>query len=185
MPLPRPTLRLLRRGALAALLAAGALLGGCASVKETANEIFGRGNALEARLRSPNSAATGVVRVFDSRDGVAIQMSLYSVPFGTYRVALHERGNCSSPNLFSAGPAWAPAGSGKSPDDLLPQFYTNTEGEMTSYNAFIKGARVEGPLSLRGRVVVVHLGTKVGDAVPGLPNNRVACGVLDSLKSLF
>ena len=24
---------------------------------------------------------------------------------GTYRIAIHERGNCSSPNGFSAGPA--------------------------------------------------------------------------------
>ncbi len=173
------------RDAMPALFAAGTMLAGCASLKETGNEIFGRGEGLEARLRAPNSSASGVVRVFDYRDGVALQMTLYNVPNGTYLIALHERGNCSSPNLFSAGPAWAPAGSGKSPSELLPQFNTDSLGDMTTYNAFIKGARVEGPLSLRGRSVVIHGGTQLGDAVPGLPNNRFACGAFDTIKKLF
>jgi Cu/Zn superoxide dismutase len=123
--------------------------------------------------------------MFDARDGVVMQLSLYNMPVGTYRVALHERGNCTSPNLFSAGPAWAPPGAGKAPADLLPEFVTDTEGDLPTYTAYIRGARVEGPLSLRGRSVVIHFGRKIDDAFPGQPNNRIACGVLEPIASTF
>ena len=32
---------------------------------------------------------------------------------------------------------------------------------------------------LRGRSVVIHWGDRVGEAFPGQPNNRMACGVLE------
>lgn len=169
-----------------ALLAfALAALGGCASLKEEADAIFGRGPGLEAALKGTGSAATGTVRIVDFRDGVAVQVSIYNMLPGTYRIALHERGNCSSPNLFSAGPAWAPPESGRTPENLLPQFSTDTEQDVKQYVAFFKGARVSGPLSLRGRSVVIHHGNTISEALPGLPNNRMACGVLDNIRSPF
>ncbi len=166
----------------AATVAAIVTLAGCASIKEEGNAIFGRGTGLETALRGTGSAGTGTVRVVDFRDGVSFQMTLYNVLPGTYRVALHERGNCSSPNLFSAGPAWAPPESGKTPSDLLPQFSVDTEQDIKQYVAFIKGARVDGPQSLRGRSVVVHHGRTIDEALPGLPNNRMACGVLQPIQ---
>ena len=159
-------------------------MGGCASSKETGGVRL-PADALEARLRGTGSTASGVVRLFESRGGVSFQMSVFGLPQGTYRVALHEKGNCRSPNLFSAGPAWAPPGSGKTGVELLPVFQTDTEGDVSSYVAFIPGITIEGPPSLRGRLVVVYFGAKVTDAFPGQPNNRVACGTFDSVKPLF
>ena len=144
-----------------------------------------RGGGLVAQLRSRVSAATGVVRIFNYRDGVVVQASIANLVPGTYRIALHEKGNCSSSNYFSTGPAWAPPGSNKSPGELLPQFYANPEGNENSYVAYITGARTEGPLSLKGRSVVIHFGSKISDAFPGQPNNRVACGVLDNAEGLL
>jgi Cu/Zn superoxide dismutase len=174
-----------RCAAPAAILVALAAVAGCASIKEEADAIFGRGPGLEAALKGTGSAATGTVRIVDFRDGVAVQMSLYNMVPGTYRIALHERGNCSSSNLFSAGPAWAPPDSGRTPENLLPPFSTDTEQDVKQYVAFFKGARVSGPLSLRGRSVVIHHGNTISDALPGLPNNRMACGVLDNIRGPF
>jgi Cu/Zn superoxide dismutase len=173
-----------RRAAGAAAIAL--LAAGCSSsMKEEMSSMFPDSPGLVARLRSPSSAVTGTVRVVDYRDGVSVQLTVGNLVPGQYRVALHEKGNCSSFNLFSAGPAWAPPESGKSPDDLLPGFLASEDGSQNGYVAFIKGVHTDGPTSLRGRSVVIHWGNRVGEAIPGQPNNRVACGVLDSAQQLL
>lgn len=163
------------------------LAAGCSSsTKQEIGSMFPDSPGLVARLRSPSSAATGSVRIVDYRDGVTVQMAVSNLIPGQYRIALHENGNCSSSNLFSAGPAWAPPESGKSPDDLLPGFLANEEGAQNGYVAFIKGVHTDGPgSSLRGRSVVIHWGSRVGEAFPGQPNNRVACGVFGTAQQLL
>jgi Cu/Zn superoxide dismutase len=165
-------------------MVAAATVASCTMTKD-GKEVLAAGDGLEARLVPKGSTALGAARIFDTRDGVSFQMQLINVPTGTYRVALHEKGNCSSPNLFSAGPAWAPPGSGKSGADLFPPFNVNTDGDKPSYVTTIRGAHTEGPQSLRGRLVVVYYGNEITDAFPGQPNNRIACGVLQSVKPLF
>lgn len=167
------------RAAAVALLVAGC----SSSMKQEMSGIVPDSPGLAARLRSPSSAATGTVRVVDYRDGVTLQLVISNMIPGQYRVSLHEKGNCSSNNLYSAGPPWAPPG--QSPDDLLPGFLANNDGNQNGYVAFIKGVRTEGPTSLRGRSVVVHWGSRIGEAFPGQPNNRVACGVLESVQPLL
>lgn len=184
-PRGRPRRAVASGVACVAMLAVLVELAGCASAKEEADAIFGRSEGLETALKSNRSAATGTVRIVDFRDGVSLQLALYNVLPGTYRIALHERGNCSSPNLFSAGPAWAPPDSGRTPEDLLPPFYVDTEQDIKQYVANIKGARVSGPQSLKGRSVVIHHGNTITEALPGLPNNRMACGVLDVIRRGF
>ncbi len=169
----------------AALAAVALAFAGCQSMKDVGTTIFPNAPGLEATLRPVGSAASGTVRVFNHRDGVALQLAVYNLPMGNYRIALHERGNCSSPNLFSAGSAWAPAGSGRTPQDLLPPFSIDTDGDRDTYVAYISGARTEGPLSLRGKSVVIHFGSKIDEAIVGQRNNRVACGVLGEIKSPF
>jgi Cu/Zn superoxide dismutase len=137
--------------------------------------VFAQVSGLGAQLRSPSSAATGVVRIYDNRDGVQVQLSIDNLLPGAYRIAIHQNPNCSSPNLFSAGPAWAPPGSAKPADDLLSGFTANNEGNENGYVAYIKGVSTD---ALRGRSVVIHYGNRVGEAFPGQPNNRMACGVL-------
>ncbi|MFO1317380.1 MAG: superoxide dismutase family protein [Burkholderiales bacterium] len=137
-----------------------------------------------AQLRSSTSAGVGTARVFDARNGVTIQVFVSNMIPGTYRVALHERGNCSSANMYSAGPAWAPPGWTKAPGELLPPFSANMEGSEAGYVARIDGVSTDGPTSIRGRSVVIHWGNIVGEAFPGQPNNRVLCGVLEPATAL-
>lgn len=164
------------------LAAVAVSLAGCQSMKET---MVLRGGGLVAQLGGSGSAATGVVHVFNYRDGVVVQLAVANLLPGSYRIALHNGTNCKSPNLFSAGAAWAPPGSAKSPGELLPQLIADQDGTANSYVAYISGVRTEGPLSLRGRLVVIHYGNKISDAFPGQPNNRIACGVLDNADPTF
>jgi Cu/Zn superoxide dismutase len=167
-----------------AILATAALIAGCSSTKQPAYE---PSVGLNARMTGTGSTATGAFRVYDAKDGsgVNVQLTLINSLPGTYLITLHERGNCKSPNLFSAGPAWAPPGSGKAPGDLLPTFSTDSEGDLHNYGAFIRGVHVDGPDGLVGKLVVVQFGRGVSDAEPGLPNKRMACGVLEYIKPVF
>ena len=183
----RPTGASRHRLALCCLAGVAILIAaaGCASVKEAGSEMAARGGGLAAQMKGTQSAATGVARVVNYGDGVVFQLAINNLYPGTYRVALHERGNCRSPNLFSAGAAWAPPGWDKPPGDLLPQFIVNDSGNNSEYVAYIKGVRTEGPTSLRGRSVVIHWGNNIAEAFPGQPNNRFACGVLEPATAFF
>jgi len=59
-----------------AVAAASVLVASCAGFKQEVDSMFPGGNGLGAQLRSPVSAATGVVRVYDYRDGVQVQLSI-------------------------------------------------------------------------------------------------------------
>lgn len=169
---------------LAACALALPLLVSCGSSKDP-DGFRSRVGGLVAQLKSPSSAVTGSVHVYDTRDGVQVQLSVNNLYPGQYRIAFHEKPNCRSPNLFSAGPAWAPPDSPKPATDLLPGFLANQDGNQNSYVAYVAGLHTEQPPALRGRSVVIHWGNVVGEAIPGQPNNRVACGVLEWTESAF
>jgi len=170
---------------LASCVIALASLTSCSSAsRESQAPRIGAGG-LVAQLRSPNSAVTGSVRVYEYRDGVQVQLYVNNLYPGQYRIALHETPNCRSPNLFSAGPPWAPPGSTKPAGDFLPGFLANAEGSQTGYVAYVPGLYTERPPSLRSRSVVIHWGTSVNEAFPGQPNNRVACGVFEWTDSVL
>lgn len=169
---------------------AAALLAGCGSSRDLQglqglSAYEERDPGLVAQMHSRSSAVTGAIRVFDYRDGVQVQLAVSNLIPGSYRLALHERGNCSSPNLFSAGPAWAPPGSAKPAADLFPGFTAGEEGQVSGYVVYLKGVSTSGPTSIKGRSFVIHYGDRVGEAFPGQPNNRMACGVLVDGKALF
>lgn len=170
---------------LAAFIAVVGSLAGCSSLRDENSPIIPQTPGLVARMSSPGSAVRGSVRIYDYRDGVAVQLAVDNLYPGQYRLALHEVGNCSSPNLFSAGPPWAPPGWTKPPGELLPGFLANPEGNMNNYIAYISGVRTEGPTSIRGKSVVIHWGNTVSQAFPGQPNNRMACGVLETADPLL
>ena len=169
---------------LAAILA-GTGCGSSSSSRQGLESFLPQVGGVTAQLRSPSSAATGVVHVFDHRDGVQVQLAIANLMPGVHRIAFHEVANCSSPNLFSAGKAWAPPSFTGNPGELMPAFIANMSGNENGYVAFVKGVSVDGPLSIRGKSVVIHWGNIVGEAFPGQPSNRMACGVFESHKPLL
>jgi Cu/Zn superoxide dismutase len=171
------------RGAVCLVVLAS--LASCSSTKGDLGAQSARVGGLVAQLRSPSSAATGSVRVYESRDGVQVQLYVNNLYPGQYRIAFHETPNCRSPNLFSAGRPWAPPGAAKPAADLLPGFLVNAEGNSYSYVVHVPGLHVDRDPSLRGRSVVIHWGTSVGEAFPGQPNNRIACGVFEWTEAIL
>jgi Cu/Zn superoxide dismutase len=131
----------------------------------------------EASLRAiGGSSVFGKIRVIDRGDNASVLVSLMNMPPGPYRVAITETPNCSSPNGFSAGPPWAPAG--RDPQTLIPEGYANAEiGVEVSLR--VPGLRAEGPSGVAGRSVVVYTGSRITPARPDVPNERVACGVFE------
>jgi Cu/Zn superoxide dismutase len=162
-----------------------ASLASCSSGRSDSEALRDRVGGLVANLRSPTSAATGSVRVYESRDGVQVQLAINNLYPGQYRIAFHETPNCRSPNLFSAGRPWAPPGASKPAADFLPGFLANMDGGQYSYIVYVPGVHTDREPSLRGRSVVIHWGTSVDEAFPGQPNNRIACGVFEWSESAF
>jgi Cu/Zn superoxide dismutase len=135
---------------------------------------------LVANLRGVGSAMSGKVRVVDRGDGVSVAISAINLP-QIYRVAFHQNGNCSSPNGFSAGPAWAPAG--LSPTKLAP-LLMNADGNGEA-EFHVSGVHTTGENGLAGRSVMLYFGYDIEPVKPDVRNNVVACGVFEPAQLLF
>lgn len=180
------------RGRVAALaLLASAALAGCGSSTERMElPVPDKRTAppgVEAVFQQVNaSGMNGTARFVDRGSGVtAALVVVNNGPPGPYSIAIHERGNCSSPNAFSAGQPWAPPGWPVPATRMFPSVVLNTNGtgDMT---VRLRGLAVAGPDSLQGKAVLVHAGPTVGDDLrPGVPNNVVLCGVIGPVRSFF
>ena len=166
------------RAALVAALAS--VLASCASDEEAKKPPPDPG--VGARMRPTSGSAIHGLVTFQPYDGgVAAAVSVWAGNPGSMRVVIHSTGNCTSPNGFSAGPPWIPPGATQ-PVMIRISVSDNQYGTTT---ARLPGIRIEGPDGVRGKSVVVHLGTSSSlDAQPNVPNNRIACGVIETNKPL-
>jgi len=139
---------------------------------------------LVASLRGLGSAVSGKVRVIDKGDGVTLLVSAINMPVGEFRIAFHQNGNCSSPNGFSAGPVWAPAG--LSPATLVPSLSTfGSRDGNAERSVHVAGVHTQGENGLAGRSVLIYGGSTIEEIRPGVPNNAYACGVFEPARPLF
>lgn len=175
-----------------AALAAAALLAACSTTpswdprrwfaKEEAPAPKAREEpGVEARLRSINSSMQGIVRLRESGDLLVVRVELANGQAGPYRVVLHDNGNCSSPNAFSAGAPWSPPGWKESPLRLVPEVTANSSGNAIM-TARIKGVRLGDAIK---RSVLVYEGTTPQLPQPDIRNNVVACGAFTASTVLF
>ena len=94
--------------------------------------------------------------------------------------------NCRSPNLFSAGPPWAPPGSCEACRASSYRFHRQQRGQPDRLRRVRDGRAHGATASLLGRSVVIHWGHDASsEAFPGQPNNRLACGVLRMVGRRF
>jgi Cu/Zn superoxide dismutase len=164
--------------ALAAALAG--VLASCASDDEAKKPPPDPG--VGARLRpTSGSAITGLVTFQPYEGGVTATVSVLAGIPGGWRVVVHTTGICTSPNGFSAGPPWIAPGSTEPPTIRI----VTNNNEYGNATARLPGLTIDGPNGIRGKSVVVHFGiTSSLDAQPGIPNDRVACGVIETNKPL-
>lgn len=127
------------------------------------------------------SAVFGKIRVVDRGDGASVLVSMMNVPPGDYRIAFTERPNCSSPNGFSAGAPWAPPG--KDARNLIPIQRVSSE-DRVELSLRVPTVKTTGPYGVAGHSVVVYAGSRVTDARPDVPNERMACGVFEPAQQL-
>jgi Cu-Zn family superoxide dismutase len=175
------------RAALALLVAAAAALtGACETMNESKTALFGTGSGLTAPLVGQGgSAATGAVAFVQFRDSVGMNLTVYGLRVGRYRVAVHTTGNCSSPNGFAAGPPWSPPGV-EPPLDTQVRIFVIGNETSTQVSTRLTGVSLDGANSLLGRSVVIHEGGEGSlEAVPNVRNGRVACGVIGPVQALF
>ena len=159
-----------------ALLAACSTPRGAPDTPKTGNS-YGQ----QATLRAiGGSAVFGRIRVIDRGNSATVFVSAMNLPMGAYRIAFGETPNCTSPNGFSAGAAWAPPGS--NPKELMPVQYATQEGGHVETQLWVAGLQAEGARGVAGRSVVLYAGNKVTDAIPNVPNERMACGVFEPAK---
>lgn len=166
-----------------AVLLAAVALAGCQSLKEDASSLAAsvNSNVVGGLFRPLGGAAVEGSVTLQARQGYALmQVHVTGLPPGVFRVMLHATGNCSSRNGFSAGAPWGPPGR----EPAIYTMATNSEGTAT-LSVRVAGLVLEGPDGAFGRSVVVHAGG-VGplDAVPDVPNNRIACAVVGAAPTL-
>ena len=171
---------------LAAVIIAG--VAGCSTLRGLTGEKESEPKATAATygevapLRAiGGSAVSGKIRVIDRGDSASMLVSMVNVPQGDYRIAIHENPNCSSPNGFSAGHLWAPAG--KHPIDLIPVQHANSEDRVEA-SLRVAGLHALGVNGVAGRSIVVYAGPKVTEARPDVPNEAIACGVFEPAKPI-
>lgn len=173
--------RIAEAGILALVMALAGVLVSCATTDDDRGAQPRTG--VGARLRPiADSAMTGGVTFGQAADGVSIAVNLGGGTPGQWRVAIHANGICTSPNGFAAGPPLLLPGT-SSPAAV--SVTTNSDG-VGATSARLPGLRLEGPEGILGKSVVVHAGA-VGslEAVPGVANNRVACGVIETMRAVL
>ena len=165
------------RTALAVALAG--VLASCASDEEAKKPPPDPGVGADMRPAS-GSAIHGRVTFQQYDGGVAAAVSVWAGIPGTMRVVIHTTGVCSSPNGFSAGPPWIPPGA---TEPVIVRIFVS-DNQYGTTTARLRGIKVDGPDGIRGKSVVVHLGSSSSlDAQPDVPNNRVACGVIETNRT--
>ncbi len=70
-------------------------------------------------------------------------------------------------------------------DPAMVWMSTNTDGVGT-ITTRLSGVALDGPAGINGKSVVIHMGFGSLEAQPGVPNDRVACGVIGNpINRLF
>jgi Cu/Zn superoxide dismutase len=164
-------------------MALAGLIAACASGDDPGSRGSQSASATGARL-GPIAGAVGrgliTFRPYDG--GLVMVADVGGFNAGSYRIVIHATPICTSPNGFSAGPPL-----------LLPETGTPVIVAMTVHHqgtasvaTRVPGLALRGPAGIDGRSIVLHAGQSGPlEASPGIPNDRVACGVIGAISSFL
>jgi Cu-Zn family superoxide dismutase len=162
------------------LVAAGALIAGCASM-------MGGGPAATATLEATKgNTAAGTVDFVQKGDKVAVTAKVSGLTPGSHGFHMHEKGDCSSGDGMSAGGHFNPQGKPHAHPTTaerhagdMPMLVADSSGNATltvELDVITIGA---GAADIVGRAVIVHKDPDDFRTQPtGNSGARVACGVI-------
>ena len=173
------------RGAARAVLASGfaLALAACASGDDAGPRGGKSSAAIGARLQPvAGGVGHGLITFRPYDGGLVLVADVGGFSAGAYRIVIHTTPVCTSPNGFSAGPPFVPAGA---TEPLIVPIRMWEQGTAT-LSTRIPGAVLSGPAGIEGKSVVLHA-SQFGplDATPGVGNDRVACGAIGPVPTLF
>jgi Cu-Zn family superoxide dismutase len=114
--------------------------------------------------------------------GLTVVADVGGFSAGSYRIVVHTTPVCTSPNGFSAGPPFVPAGA-TAPVAVPIRMWEQGTATLT---VRVPGVTLAGPTGVEGKSLVLHASASGPlDAQPGVPNDRVACGVIGPVPTLF
>ena len=152
------------------------VLAGCAKPAPQSSSV--RVQAAIVQLRPlEGRSARGIIDLIPTGGGLSIEGELLGLLGRTYELRVHQLGDCTDPRGRSAGAAFTYTDpvTGRDVNGSMLAVESNATGEVPVSGRF-RGGRLSGPLSLRGRSVVVH---RIDRAEDGSPvDTRVACGVV-------
>ena len=128
------------------------------------------------------SAIKGRVAFAQVDSGVVMLVNLGGGGQGSWRIVIHATGICTSPNGFSAGPPVMLPGT---TTPAMASVIVNSDKSIGQLSMRLPGLALNGPNGIVGKSVVVHSAEGSLEAEPGVPNNRVACGVIEPMAPMF
>src|SRR5690348_7003516 len=173
-----------RRIAVFAVLLLAAGCGGTPAKEEPAAK---KGVMGVARLAPKNgSTVRGLISFTQMGDKVAIAGDFYELFPGPHSIYIHEGGSCGSPNAASAGPVWNVAGNGGKRTGALPELFAGSEGRANiSTSSRTISVGTGRPDDVMGRSVVIYADVDPDPTAQfGVPNDRLACGVIQPSTGL-
>ncbi len=139
-----------------------------------------------AVLHAPDGSPRGVVTFTRTDEGVRIEADVRGLEPGMHGFHLHEFGDCTAEDFTSAGghfnPTGAPHGAPDDEEHHAGDFGNIMVGEDGTGHAELVSEMIglgEGPASILGRAVIVHMGHDDLESQPtGASGGRAACGVV-------
>ena len=155
----------------------------CASGDDPESRGSQSASATGARLRQIGGGGGQGLVIFRPYDGGLVMVAeVGGFSTGSYRIAIHATPVCTSPTGFSAGPPLLLPEAGA---PVVIAMNINHQG-TASMTTRIPGLALSGPAGIEGRSVVLHAGRSGSlEAAPGIPNDRVACGVIGTLSAIL
>lgn len=166
----------------------GVVVAGALAGCTTTSDLLSKGPGASANLvPTKGNQARGTVTFTQKGDKVLVKASLAGLnPNTEHGFHIHEKGDCSAPDAMSAGGHFNPAGA----QHGHPGGGVHHVGDMPNLKADATGAATltweetdftvtDGPASIVGRAVVVHLNADDYKSQPaGNSGPRIACGVI-------
>jgi Cu-Zn family superoxide dismutase len=170
-----------------ALLAALTLLAAGCGGSPANEEPAAKGAMGVARLAPRNgSNVRGFISFTQNGDKVAVAGDFYELFPGSHSLYIHEGGNCSSLNAASAGPVWNVPGNTGKRTGALPEVFAGSEGRANiSMSLRTISVGTGKPDDVMGHSVVIYADVEPDPRAEfGVPNGRLACGVIQPSTGL-